>query len=149
MTRAEKVKKTGLLKINPKTVNSYADVIFVHGLMGHRIKTWHPNEKENEECWPYWLAKESLCQNIGIWSFGYEAEAFAWLGNSQALFDQGRNLLNLLETKKLGQKPLIFITHSLGGLVVKEMLYLASRYLTVIRKKAIIQNTKGIVFLWR
>lgn len=50
MTRAEKIKKTGLLRINPQTINSNADVIFVHGLMGYRIKTWHPNEKENEEC---------------------------------------------------------------------------------------------------
>ncbi|WP_293073174.1 NB-ARC domain-containing protein [Okeania sp. SIO3B5] len=115
--------------------------------MGHRIKTWHPNEEENEKCWPYWLAKESLCQNIGIWSFGYEAEASAWLGNSQTLFDQGKNLLDDLENEELGQRPLIFITHSLGGLVVKEMLRSGSDYPKDPSKKAIIQNTKGIVFL--
>jgi hypothetical protein len=141
------MKKTGLLRINPGKGNSNGDVIFVHGLMGHRIKTWHPHEEDNKECWPYWLAEESLFQNVGIWSFGYEAEASKWFGSSQPLFDQGRNLLDNLESEELGQQPLMFITHSLGGLVVKEMLHSAENYPNIPRKRAIIQNTKGIVFL--
>lgn len=141
------MKKTGLLRINPGKGHSNGDVIFVHGLMGHRIKTWHPHEEENKECWPYWLAEESLFQNVGIWSFGYEAEASKWLGSSQPLFDQARSLLDNLESEELGQQPLMFITHSLGGLVVKEMLHSAENYPNVPRKRAIIQNTKGIVFL--
>ena len=141
------MKKTGLLRINPGKGHSNGDVIFVHGLMGHRIKTWHPHEEENKECWPYWLAEESLFQNVGIWSFGYEAEASKWLGSSQPLFDQARSLLDNLESEELGQQPLMFITHSLGGLVVKEMLHSAENYPNVPRKRSIIQNTKGIVFL--
>ncbi|NEP79544.1 MAG: hypothetical protein F6K17_21505 [Okeania sp. SIO3C4] len=41
----------------------------------------------------------------------------------------------------------MFITRSLGGLVVKEMLRSGSNFPNLPRKKAIIQSTKGIVFL--
>ncbi|MCP2728354.1 esterase/lipase family protein [Limnofasciculus baicalensis] len=118
------------------------DVIFVHGLGGDAISTWHPQEKQDwENCWLGWLGKEEL--NLGIWSFGYEAEPFAWKGKAMPLFDQASNLLDWMENRYIGERPLIFVTHSMGGLLVKEMLRTAQNF----KKQEIIEQTKGIVFL--
>lgn len=124
---------------NPERI---ADVIFVHGLMGHARGTWHPKEKYNDEnFWLAWLGKD--LSDLGIWSFDYVAEAFEWKGKAMPLFDQASNLLDWLESRDLGERTLIFITHSMGGLLVKEMLRTAQNY----KKQEIITQTKGIVFL--
>ncbi|MFB2981056.1 esterase/lipase family protein [Microseira sp. BLCC-F43] len=133
-----------LLKISEgcKNPEHSGDVIFVHGLMGHARGTWHPKEKHDDDnFWPAWLGKDR--SDFGIWSFGYEAKAFEWQGKAMPLFDQASNLLDWLEIHDMGQRPLIFITHSMGGLLVKEMLRTAQNY----KYQEIIEQTKGIVFL--
>ncbi|MEH2464241.1 AAA-like domain-containing protein [Nostoc sp.] len=134
---------TGLIKIsgcdNPKRCG---DVIFVHGLGGHARGTWHPQERHDDDnFWLTWLAQER--PDLGIWSFGYKAEASEWKGSTMPLFDRASNLQEYLENSDIGKYPIIFIAHSMGGLLVKQMLRNAQTF----QKKAIIQQTKGIVFL--
>lgn len=124
-----------------KDDNRRGDVIFVHGLGGNAWSTWHPQEQNDDDFWPAWLGKER--PDLGIWSFGYEAEAFDWKGKTMPLFDRASNLQKFLEVGNLGERPLIFINHSLGGLLIKQMLRTAQTF----NKQAIIKQTKGIVFL--
>lgn len=135
--------KTGLIKIsgcdNPKRKG---DIIFVHGLGGDARKTWHPQELDNDDnFWPMWLAQER--PDLGIWSFGYNAAPFEWKGSTMPLFDRAGNLLEFLKINDIGERPIIFITHSMGGLLVKEMLRNAQTF----NKKTVIEKTQGIVFL--
>lgn len=114
------------------------DVIFIHGLAGHAWGTWHPQDRRNRQDSDFWLAwlKEDLIPmgiDAGIWSFGYEA----------ARFHPASNLLNFLEVRDIGTRPIIFITHSMGGLLLKQMLRTAKNF----QRQAIINQTKGIVFL--
>jgi|GEM_PF-3167409 len=128
-----------------KNPDRKGDIIFVHGLMGHATKTWHPGEKDDpESCWLGWLAKDQELSELGIWTFGYEAEPSAWKGRGIPLFDQSSPLLDDLDSRELGDKPIIFITHSLGGLLVKKMLETADKYP---QSQKFIHQTKGIVFL--
>ncbi|AVH71412.1 AAA-like domain-containing protein [Nostoc sp. 'Lobaria pulmonaria (5183) cyanobiont'] len=141
--KPEPAEMTGLIKIsgcdNPKRCG---DVIFVHGLGGHARGTWHPEELRNDDnFWLTWLAQER--PDLGIWSFGYKAEPFEWRGSTMPLFDRASNLQEYLEVYDIGKYPIIFIAHSMGGLLVKEMLRNAQTF----QKKAVIQQTKGIVFL--
>ncbi|MEH2121358.1 AAA-like domain-containing protein [Nostoc sp.] len=141
--KPEPADMTGLIKIsgcdNPKRCG---DVIFVHGLGGHARGTWHPQELRNDDnFWLTWLAQER--PDLGIWSFGYKAESFEWRGSTMPLFDRASNLLEYLQVNDIGKYPIIFITHSMGGLLIKEMLRNAQTF----QKKAVIQQTKGIVFL--
>jgi protein SERAC1 len=121
--------------------NREGDVIFVHGLGGNARSTWHPKEQQDDDFWLYWLSQDY--QNIGILSFGYEAKPSGWKGSAMPLFDQAGNLLEWMESKGIGQKPIVFVTHSLGGLLVKKMLNTAQ----TCKKQNIIEQTKGIVFL--
>ncbi|MEH2223374.1 AAA-like domain-containing protein [Nostoc sp.] len=141
--KPEPAEMTGLIKIsgcdNPKR---RGDVIFVHGLGGHARGTWHPQELRNDDnFWLTWLAQER--PDLGIWSFGYKAEPFEWRGSTMPLFDRASNLQEYLEVYDIGKYPIIFIAHSMGGLLVKEMLRNAQTF----QKTAVIKQTKGIVFL--
>jgi pimeloyl-ACP methyl ester carboxylesterase len=119
------------------------DVIFVHGLGGHAKGTWHPQEKHDDDnFWPAWLGDD--LKNVGIWSLGYEVEPFRWKGNSMPLADRATNILDLLDSYGIGDRPIIFITHSLGGLLVKQMLRSGRDFG---KWNAIASQTKGIVFL--
>ena len=139
-------KNNGLKEISGcKNHNRIGDIIFVHGLGGHPITTWHPQEKEDENCWLYWLGND--LQNFGIWSFGYEAEFSRIKGRSMPRFDQAKNLIGWLEAREFGERPIIFITHSLGGLLIKEMLRAAYSYKKEEFYSNLIYQTKGVVFL--
>src|SRR5262249_25040377 len=119
-----------------------ADVVFVHGLMGSAHKTWS-HTSEPAAFWPNWLSEYG-----NIWMLGYPAELFWWLssGASMALPDRARSVIDFLANHELGHKPLVLVTHSLGGLLVKAILRTAYD-LNEPRWKRLLSSTRGIVFL--
>jgi pimeloyl-ACP methyl ester carboxylesterase len=122
----------------------WGDIVFVHGLNGDARATWHP-EGQAEESWPKWLCED--IPEIKVWSVGYEASSFGWKGSTMPLADRAVNALVLLETYGIGkEKPVVFITHSLGGLLVKEMLRKATNN-SVSEGRQLAEHTKGVVFL--
>ena len=138
--------ETELIAIaNTDKTEGLGDVIFVHGLGGNPRGTWHPQgKKDDDNFWPSWLGQE--LSDVGIWSLGYAVEPFLWKGQTMPLVDRATSTLALLDSYDIGERPLIFITHSLGGLLVKQMLRHAQDFGTP-RWKAIVNQTKGIVFL--
>ena len=141
--KPEPTEITGLIKISGcENPNRCGDIIFVHGLGGHARSTWHPHELPNDDnFWLMWLAQER--PDLGIWSFGYNAAPSEWKGSTMPLFDRASNLLEYLAVNDIGKYPVIFVTHSMGGLLVKEMLRNAQTF----NKQSVIEQTKGIVFL--
>ena len=122
-----------------------ADIIFVHGLGGDPLGTWHPQgKKEAKNSWLTWLGDDY--KNIGIWSVAYEVEPFRWKGSTMPLADRATNIVDLLDIYEIGERPLIFITHSMGGLLVKQLLRHAYDFGNPSWKR-IVENTRGIVFL--
>jgi len=134
----------GLQKIsgcdNPDRV---ADVIFVHGLDGDARTTWHPKDHP-EAFWPAWLGEDVLA--VGVWSLGYAVSASAWKGHAMPLTDRATNVLHQLELDEIGRRPIMFVCHSLGGLLVKQLLRHAGDFGNP-AWKAIATQTKAIVFL--
>ena len=108
-----------------------ADVVFLHGLGGDAFGTWRHGQDETTS-WPHWLGEEF--PEVGVWSLGYAASASKWArikryltgdrdaGHGMALPDRAAQVLNRLEQARIGQRPLFLISHSLGGLVAKQVL---------------------------
>lgn len=112
--------------------------------------------------WLNWLGKHR--PDLGIWSYGYEAMPFkessglsrvpivkgkieSYTGKASPIIDQASELLALLTQRDFLIRPKIFVTHSLGGLIVKETLYLAHDDLNSNDEmREIIGQTKGVVF---
>ncbi|KAL8781300.1 MAG: hypothetical protein Q9213_006075 [Squamulea squamosa] len=106
------------------------DIIFVHGLGGTSRQTWSRN-KSPDLFWPHkWLPIEPEIQTARILSFGYNASFSATGPPSLAsISDFAKDLLYGMKFGKddamkelgIGKRPVIFVVHSMGGLVVKKV----------------------------
>jgi pimeloyl-ACP methyl ester carboxylesterase len=106
--------------------NVKTHVVFVHGLSGDMRKTWTTKQSTGEVLWPEWLAEDIL--GVGLWLVGYEAPKTNWRGNGLHLSDRADNVLaRLLSEPRLANGQIVFVAHSLGGLVVKQILRNAQR----------------------
>lgn len=120
--------------------NAAADVVFVHGLQGDPRGTW---TNRNGGFWPSWLAEDNA--DLAVWSVGYEAPASGWTGTAMPLFDRANHILTDLKDSGLGDRPICWLAHSMGGLLVKKMLRNAS---DIAREfEAIRAATRCVVFI--
>jgi len=127
---------------NTSRLDRRADIVFVHGLAGNSHGTWrHGKEGEPDHFfWPAELGKE--LPDCGIWTVGYAA-GITGLGNPGMIIGQrAGNLATQLGNHGIGERPLIFITHSMGGLIVKSMVC----DLPAGQSRKLIGNICGIVF---
>ncbi|TSR99417.1 Protein SERAC1 [Bagarius yarrelli] len=154
----------GVYVLHPQSRTSQpikADILFVHGLLGAAFKTWRQKdfdltevEKSAEvhedytECWPKsWLAAD--CPNLRILSVEYDTHLSDWRAKCPAenqrksLAYRSRELLKKLKAAGVGDRPVVWVAHSMGGLLVKKMLLDASKDPEL---SALVRNTKGALF---
>ena len=120
------------------------DVVFVHGLGGNPREYWMADKDDPETFWPAWIGHD--VQDVGVWSLGYDAAKFAWQGAAMPLEDRATNGLALMDIEGIGKRPIIFIAHSMGGLLVKQMIRNGID-MGDPRWKAIADQTKGVCFI--
>jgi hypothetical protein len=119
------------------------DVIFVHGLGGHPVKSWASNG-ETATFWPEWLGND--LPTTRIWSFGYEAEASLWNGDAATFEEIAVDFLMHMTSKGLGDRPIIFITDGTGGILVKYTLR-RSRDYGEVSNEPVAAETAGVCFI--
>ncbi|MFF5032245.1 alpha/beta hydrolase [Nocardia salmonicida] len=118
------------------------DVVFIHGLDGNGRTTWQRDGAES--FWPNWLARD--VDDISVWSINYNAGSTKWRrGRGMAIQDRAVNLMVQMQNHRLGERGLCFITHSMGGLLVKEILLHAAESRTEFAEFA--TAAEGVVFL--
>ena len=136
----------GLIELSSREGEKTLDIVAVHGLQGHAFKTW---EHENGQNW----LKEFLPKDLPsarIFTFGYES---AVVSDSAAIItDKSRSLLNNLALKHRTinakvPRPILFICHSLGGIIVKKALNIAHNDSSRRGFKDVLGNTRAIAFL--
>ncbi|XP_036355213.1 protein SERAC1 isoform X3 [Octopus sinensis] len=139
----------------------YADVVFVHGLLGGPFKTWRQGGSDQKDiaeleesisqglytrCWPKsWLPQD--CPHIRVLTVEYDtylSELSAicpFDREKRSLFVRAKLILQKLRKAGIGERPIIWIGHSMGGLLIKQMLLLDE-----LMERKVVKNSKGIVF---
>uniref|UniRef100_H2VB60 Protein SERAC1 n=1 Tax=Takifugu rubripes TaxID=31033 RepID=H2VB60_TAKRU len=154
----------GIYILHPQTRSNQpikADVLFIHGILGAAFKTWRQkdrvtSEEKDEtgstenytECWPKsWLAAD--CPNLRVLSVEYDSHLSDWMSKCPAenqrtsLAYRSQELLKKLKQAGIGDRPVIWVAHSMGGLLVKKILLDASMDPDM---HGLLNNTKGMMF---
>lgn len=134
------------------------DVVFVHGLRGGPFKSWRISEdksstksglveKIDQEAgkqgtfWPgEWLSADF--PHARLFTLKYKTNLTRWSGASLPLQEVSSMLLEKLVAADIGSRPVVFVTHSMGGLVVKQLLHQAKAE----NLDDLVNNTRGVVF---
>ncbi|XP_014678951.1 PREDICTED: protein SERAC1-like, partial [Priapulus caudatus] len=106
------------------------------------------NDAGYTECWPKdWLPQDF--PNVRVLMVGYDTYLSAWgekcpHGTAKRSLDQrATKMLQKLKAAGVGERPIIFVTHSMGGLLVKQMLFHAMRDPNM---EGLFTNTRSVVF---
>lgn len=124
------------------------DICFVHGLTGDRDSTWTADGQSTP--WPKTFLPSKLSK-ARILTYGYDAYVVRMsVASANRLIDHATNLLAKLTTNRdlnhASSRPLIFVAHSLGGLVCKEAILL-SRNNPEPHLRGMFDCVKGIIFM--
>lgn len=140
--------KNGLWPLSKEGRPTSVDLVAVHGLQGDAYKTW---EAEDGNLW----LRDNLPEDVPqarILTFGYDS-AVAFTPSVSTIEDIARSLLNRLsgmrsntDDKDSHERPIVFICHSLGGVVLRKALILAHAYSSNEQFQDILNNTKAIAF---
>lgn len=120
------------------------DIVFVHGLAGDGISTWV--SPAAIDSFPEWVAHDF--GTTAVWSLHYPAAATKWRsrGEGMEISERAKSLIPWLLNQGIGKRKTIFICHSLGGLLVKQILRHSAE-----KKRpgweSIVESTLGVVFL--
>ncbi|CAG7786190.1 unnamed protein product, partial [Allacma fusca] len=102
------------------------------------------------QCWPRdWLPKD--IENARILAVDFDSFVSHWTkvcpveNVERTIFDRSSELLEKLASAGIGNRPIIWVTHSMGGLLVKQLLWQASSSNRE-DTKAVAAQTRGIMF---
>ncbi|KEZ46230.1 hypothetical protein SAPIO_CDS1119 [Scedosporium apiospermum] len=131
--------------------HAVADIVLIHGLQGHPKKTWYYGDYEDprkskpsvfsrfhrevdrdKDCfWPEDLLPRDFA-NCRIMTYGYDSHVshfFAGAANQGTITDHATSLLHDLcgrrTTHSCRRRAIVWVAHSLGGLLLKEVLRLS------------------------
>ncbi|WP_371157027.1 ABC-three component system protein [Jannaschia sp. 2305UL9-9] len=93
------------------------DVVFVHGLTGDPKSTW----ASANGFWPDWLAEDN--PTAAFHTIGFPASKLKkWLSKELDVFELAKSATEYLCGYGIGKRPVVFIAHSLGGILTKLIL---------------------------
>ena len=140
--------RDGLYRIGPANANTLVNVVFVHGLGGGAYSTWNSGDASEVGFWPQSIAADH--PKCGIWTLHYTARILEWNAFARTrtidLLDRAAWLLGLIEQEKISSKPIVFVAHSLGGLLVKQALQF-SHSLGPSSWREVWDRTHSVIFL--
>ncbi|GMT35357.1 hypothetical protein PFISCL1PPCAC_26654, partial [Pristionchus fissidentatus] len=118
------------------------DVVLIHGLRGSVNYTWRQKDyfhnRTLTECWPKdWLPRD-LADPIRLIGIEYPSYLLQYTGTMESLQSRSDRFAEQLDRAGVGSRPVVFICHSLGGLLAKKLV------LDVLQLR---KQTVGILFI--
>ncbi|PYH92748.1 catalytic protein [Aspergillus ellipticus CBS 707.79] len=151
---ASRIKQYGLTQVYCSPEKPLVDIVFVHGLNGGPHHTW--TSKNNGTFWPADLLPEVLAPSrVRILVYGYNANVTAFTdgASKDRVHNHAETLASGLAANRnlrgCTDRPIIFVCHSLGGLVVKRTLIYCRNVSNekIEHLRSIYVSTYGILFL--
>jgi tetratricopeptide (TPR) repeat protein len=134
-----------LIKIADWKGEKRGAVIFIHGLGGHPYDTWRRN-RDSGSFWPLWLAQD--IGGLAVYTLGYISPPSNWFGTAMPLVDESANILRLLINEpELREGHISFVCHSLGGLLIKQVLRSAKEQRSDPKVADFFDRTRQVVFI--
>ncbi|KAL4937746.1 hypothetical protein BDV06DRAFT_226681 [Aspergillus oleicola] len=101
-----------------------------------------------EFCWPRDDLPKRLPKNVQILLYGYEADAIGpfQVKSQNTITTHGNNFLVALERRIPKGTPIIFVAHSLGGILVKDALVISKAHV-IPKFRSIHSDTRMVVFM--
>ncbi|KAJ5155542.1 hypothetical protein N7492_008345 [Penicillium capsulatum] len=153
MSDPRPVKQFGLTQVYAPRGDPTVDIVFVHGLNGHPRDSW----TSKSGCfWPVDLLPDVLAsQRPRILVYGYNANVTAFTDGASrdSIVSHAETLASSLAANRnlrdCANRPIIFVCHSLGGLVVKRALIYSRSLLSEKTEhlRSVYVSTFGILFL--
>jgi len=124
-----------------------SEIVFVHGLNGDARSTW-TGLGDQQVFWPRDFLVEDM-GNCAIWMYSYNSDIDMTSKSKEPLGDVLKKLGNDLRfcVENQTREPLIWVAHSLGGLIVKTAMTLSSDDDQRGREDSIASRTRGIIFM--
>lgn len=126
----------GVFQLYPQVRNRdqvNCDIVFLHGVLGSAFHTWRQHDDvlvDRTDCWPKdWLPED--VPGCRVLSINYDTSLTDWKSvcphepERRTIQFRAFKLLNKLQAAGLGDRPIIWVAHSMGGLIVKQMLKFA------------------------
>jgi hypothetical protein len=93
-------------------------IVFVNGIFGDAVSTW--TNAQTGEYWPESLSKDADFDDVDVYVHSFDSPKIA---TAQTINELASRLKDFLEVDKVvNHKQIIFICHSMGGLVVRAYL---------------------------
>lgn len=124
-------------------------IVFLHGLTGDREQTWTADNAT--ESWPKALLAIDIT-NARIITYGYDADVAHWMkpAGQNTVREHAQNLVNdlcgLRARTKTSKQPVLFVAHSLGGLVCQDALLLCVNPNDE-AQGTLLDSTRGVAFM--
>jgi hypothetical protein len=89
----------GLAKVADPEGDHSSDLVFIHGLCGHRSLTF---TNKQGVFWPLWVTNAECLPTARVWTYGYNAKAFR--GSADGLMLHATKLLDALARRGVGRE---------------------------------------------
>ena len=99
--------------------NADTVIVFVHGIFGGAVGTW--TNPGSGAYWPQMIADDAVFQNPDVYVYAYSSP---YIGHSYTIDELIENMRLVLSNDEVFQKhkKVVFICHSMGGIVVRGFL---------------------------
>lgn len=132
--------------------NYDVDIVLIHGLLGSPYETWKCGDSDDSVWAQEWLMNDlqEHGHNPRVISIGYDSQLLASKSVWQTMrFEEtSSEILAKLSAAQVGtgDRPVVFVTHSLGGVLLKQVLLDSANAEATMEESRLVDNVNGVLF---